>query len=440
MSTAGKVSFCIVLLAAVQPMNGQKQSLTVEESITIALVNSRSLHASAKKAEYAEAKASEAAAALYPSLKMQAGYMRLSDVPAFQIQLPTTLISFPVVLNTYNLKATVQQPLFTGWRFQGIADNAEFTAEATARDYTKDRLDLIFAVRSAYWNVYRTQELKRLTDENVNQVQLHLSDVENLEQQGMATRNDVLKVQVQLSNAKIIQIDASNAVRIAMLSLNSTLGLPLSTEITLTSALTQTDWHIPGLEGLLSLALRSRPDLQGMQLRIQAAEAGVTAARGGWWPQIFLTGSYYYARPNQRIFPALDKFRDTWDVGASLQFDIWNGLATVHQTSQAEALLEQTRASYDIVKDGMILDVTQAYLAFEQTKEKIALSRLAVEQAEENYRITYEKFKSGLTTNSELLDAETATLQSKIQLTTALVDYELAVARLQKSVGELKLQ
>ncbi len=436
MKKAGKIFLGLVLMMVVSSMIAQKQSLTVEESIKIALENSRSLYASMKKVEFSEAKASEAAAALYPSLKVQGGYLHLSDVPAFQIPIPGMLISFPVVLNNYNLKATFQQPLFTGWKLQGIADNAEYSAQATVSDLAKDRLELIYTVRCAYWNLYRAQELERLGDENVNQVQLHLNDVNNLEQQGMATRNDVLKVQVQLSNAKILQIDAHNAVRIAILSLNSILGLPLSTKITLTSALTQSDWQVPELEQLLNSALRTRPDLQGMQFRLQAAEAGVTAARGGWWPQIFFTGSYYYARPNQRIFPALDEFRDTWDVGVSFQFDIWNGLTTVQQTSQAQALLEQTMASYDVSKDGMTLEVTQAYLTLQQVKEKIALSRLTVEQAEENFRITYEKFKSGLTTNSELLDAETARLQAKIQFTTTLVDYELAVARLQKVIGE----
>jgi outer membrane protein TolC len=427
----------IILVTAAAPLRAQRQALTIEESIAMALAHSRSLYASEKRADYADAKAGEAAAALYPTVKLQGMYQRLSDVPAFQISIPGREISFPVVLNNYNLKATVQQPLFTGWKLQGIADNAEYTAQAAACDLAKDEQELIYAVRSAYWNVYRTQELKRLSDENVRLVQLHLSDIENFEQQGMATRNDVLKVNIQLSNAKILQIDATNAVRIAMLVLNSTLGLPLTSEITLTSTLVPSEENIPELDRLLSSASQTRPDLQGSQFRLQAAQAGITAARGGWWPQIFLTGSYYYARPNQRIFPALDQFRDTWDVGVSFQLDIWNSLTTVYQTTQAQALYEQTRASFDGLKDGMTLEVTQAYLASRQMKEKVTLSQLIVEQAEENYRITYEKFKSGLTTNSELLEAETATLQAKIQLTTARVEDELALARLQKAIGGL---
>jgi outer membrane protein TolC len=84
------------------------------------------------------------------------------------------------------------------------------------------------------------------------------------------------------------------------------------------------------------------------------------------------------------------------------------------------------------------LEVTQSYLSFKQAKENIQLSRLSVEQADENLRVTQQKFKAGLTTNSEMLDAEVAQLQAKLQLTQALVDYELAQAKLEKAVGGVK--
>ena len=83
----------------------------------------------------------------------------------------------------------------------------------------------------------------------------------------------------------------------------------------------------------------------------------------------------------------------------------------------------------------MTLEVTQSYLTFNQAKEKIRLSQLGVEQANENLRITQEKFKSGLTTNSEMIDAEVAQLQAELQLTQSFVDYELAQAKLEKAVG-----
>lgn len=172
-----------------------------------------------------------------------------------------------------------------------------------------------------------------------------------------------------------------------------------------------------------------------MQFRKAAGEAGVTFARSGWFPQIYLTGNYYYARPNPRIVPTLDRFKDTWDIGVTASFDIWNWGSTIHQTEQAQAQLAQVQDALEQLEDAITLEVTQHFLELKKAKERIAVSEKAVSQAEENYRVTNEKFKLGLASNSDLLDAEVALLQAKTNYTQSLVDYELAQARLQKSLG-----
>jgi outer membrane protein len=428
--------------------SAQQRTLTLSDAISLGLENSKSLHSSLMKSEYADAKSSEMSANFYPTLKAQLGYQNLSNIPAAAVTLPRNAFGpgFPpqpvnvalsqVILNNYTARATLQQPLFTGWRLQSAADNAEYTANAVHDDYQKDRDQLLYDIKAAYWNVYRAKEMKRLTDENVAQMTQHLDDIQNMFGQGMATTNEVLKTKVQLANSRVLQSDAENNVTIAEISFNSIIGLPLGTEITIGSQLTPRTKEFPDVQQLLATAFKQRADLQGMDWRMHAAESGITAARAGWMPQIFLTGSYYYSRPNQRIFPAVDQFKDSWDVGVNLQFDIWNNLTTVHQTNEAKAQYEQVKDSFGMLKDGVTLEVTQSYLSFEQAKKKIELAQLSVDQATENLRVTREKFKAGLTTNSELLDAEVALLQANLQFVQSQVDHELAEARLHKAIGE----
>jgi outer membrane protein len=427
-----------IVLAALAPAlsAAQVKLLTLEESIAIGLEKSKTLHASLMRSEYAEAKSSEAAAALYPSLKVQAGYTRLSDVPAFRIPLPGNAVEFPVIVNNYTARATVSQPLYTGWKLQGAAEMARSTASAAQSDLAKDRSEFVFAVTSAYWNLYRAREVKRLSDESVSQFSRHLDDIENMMKQGITTINDVLKVKVQRANALVMQSDAENTVRIAMLSLNSLIGLPLGTETAIASPLTPASHTYPDVSALITTAMAARPDIQSSASRITGAESGIAAARGGWLPQLMLTGNYYYSRPNQRIFPAVDAFKDTWDVGISLQFDVWNNLTTLYQTDAARAQYEQAKDAMGVLKDAVVLDVTQSYLSFEQARKRIELSQLGVDQADENLRVNQEKFSHGYAVSSDLLDAEVASLQAKLQLTQALVEYELAKARVDKAVGE----
>ncbi len=430
------------------PLAAQERTLTLEEAITIGMENSRFLHSSEMKSAYADAKAGEMSANLYPSLKAQLSYQNLSNIPPSAVVIPAGAFGpgFPprsesvtlsqVILNNYVAKATLQQPIFTGWKLQSAADNAQYSADAAHSDFEKDKRQLLYDIKSAYWNVYRAKEMKRLSDENVTQMTLHLSDIQNMFNQGMATTNDVLKTKVQLANANLMQSDAENNVRIAMISFNSTIGLPLVTVDSIASPLTPRGKEFPQVDQLLSAAMTQRGDVQGLQSRLKAAQAGITAARSGWMPQLYLVGNYYYSRPNQRIFPPQDVFKDSWDVGVNLQFDIWNNLSTVHQTDEAKAQYAQTEDSFAMLKDGVTLEVTQSYLNFNQAKKRIDLAQLSVDQATENLRVTREKFKAELTTNSELLDAEVALLQAKVQLVQSQVDYELAEAQLEKAIGE----
>ncbi|NUM82354.1 TolC family protein [bacterium] len=409
-----------------------KRKLTVDEAIAIGIENSKSLHSSSQKVESAIAKTKEINGQRLPSLKLTAAYTRLSEVPAVVFN---GIAFAPSIFNNYTIKTTVQQPLFTGFKLDNTYKATKLSEDASQLDYSKDKIDLTFNIRQAYWNLFKANEVKKVVDENVEQVRAHLKDAQNLYAQGLLTNNDVLKIQVQLSNTLLQQIDAKNGVQLAMIGLNNQLSLPLDTQIELN---TSVDHQLKKLEEKNTLVQKgmTRQDVQAMELRVKAAEAGVKAVKGSWYPQIYAVGNFYYNRPNSRYFPTEDKFKDSWDVGINVTLDIWNWNSTSHQATQARSQVAQTKDALGLLKDGIGLEVTQNYLSVIQAKEKIAVSEESVKQAEESFRITSEKFKNGVALTSDVIDAEVSVLQAKTNYTQALVDYELALARLQKSIGE----
>jgi outer membrane protein len=439
----------LLILVLVLPLLAQqKKTLTVDQAIQIGMENSKALRTSQFKVQAADAKASETNTLGLPTLKFNGTYTRLSDVPASAFALPAnsfglgfppsdlSLVLSPTVLNNYALKATVQQPLFTGGKISGAANAAEYLSDATKEDYKKDKADVQYNIKAAYWNLFRANEFKKFVDENVNQITSHTHDAENLMKQGMLTSNDLMKVQVQLSDALVRQIDATNDVKLAMYALNNTLGLPLPTEIELASTIQISDRTWDPVDQMVNNAYEKRPEVIGMNERVKAGESGLTSARGGWWPQVYLIGDYNYMRPNPRIFPSVDEFDKTWDITLSVSFDIWNWWQTGYQANQAQAQLAQAQEGLSMTKDGVLLEVTQSYLGVNQFKERKTVAEQGVKQAEENYRVTDDKYKIGMTPNSELLDAEVALLQARLNLTQSLVDYELSMARLSRAIGE----
>ncbi len=437
---SGLTGILIFLLTGILSVNSfgqESRSLSLEESIQIGLKNSELIHSSQMKVNYAEARWSEVNTYRLPSLKLNASYTRLSEIEPFILTTPFGNFDIqPSIVNNYNIKLSLQQPIFTGFKLSSSSDIAEYSYEAQKQEYTKDEQLLIYDIKNAYWGLFKVTKVKNVVDENIGLIRAHLSDVKNFFENGISTKNDVLKVQVQLAEAQLRQIDADNGVKLAQSNLNNVIGLPLSTNVEVQTDVVMEDNITPDLDQLTQEAIENRPELKAMDFRLKAGESGVTMAESGWYPQLYLAGNYYYARPNQRIFPAEDKFNGTWDVSVGLSWDIWNWLSTSDQTKQAEAQLEQVKDGYKSLKDGISLEVTQNYLNLLKAKEKVLASEQSVHQAEENYRVTNETFKNGLALNSDLLDAEFALLQAKTNHIQALADYELAKAGLEKSIGK----
>jgi len=431
-----KISFFVILFS-VSLFAQEKLSLSIDQAIELGLKNSKMLHSSLMKVKSAESKVKEVSALRLPSLKLSARYTRLSKVDPFIITTPFG--SFPIAPGIYDNYATqlsLTQPLFTGFRILGNINLNEELSNATNEEYNKDKSDLLFNIKNSYWNVFKAQQFKKVMDETVEQMKAHLQDAKNLEKAGLLTKNDVLKIEVQYSNILYQQIDAENAVKLSIVALNNTLGIPLETQTEITSTANLSEYQTDELSKLISAAIEKRPEVKAADSRIKASEAGVTLAQSSWYPQVSLYGNYYYSKPNQRILPSRNQFDATWDAGVMLNMNIWDWLTTKHQTDQAEAQLEQAKDGSGMIKDGITLEVTQNYLSVNQAKRKIDIAKLNVEQAEENLRVTSEKFKNGYSTSSELIDAETALISAKTNYTTSVVDFELAKAKLEKSIGK----
>ncbi len=424
----------------------QKRPLSLEEAIRAGLEASPGLHASRMRLESSTAKAREAAATRLPSLKLGAGYTRLSEVPPFAVNLPGA--PEPIVVsenffNAWNLWLSVQQPLFTGFRLQAGTESARMLERSAGQDLAKDRADLIFSIKAAYWGLARAREFAAVVEESIGQVGEHLKDVRAFFDQGLLTKNEVLRTELQLSNTELLAIDARNGVEVARTSLCTLLGLPLETDFDLTTIAESQASRTPdadvagdaGARTLVETALASRPEIQSADFRIKASEAGLKAARSGWFPQVFLAGNYYYLRPNSRYMPAQDRFHGTWDVALSVSFEVWNWGRTKNQTEQAKAQLAQARDARELLEDAAVLEVTQSRLALVQARDKLRVAGQAVGQAEENLRMFRERFRQGVALNSEVIDAELLLFQAKTARTQAAIDLVLAQARLEKALG-----
>jgi outer membrane protein TolC len=435
------LTLCGISVAAGQT----PQVLRLEDAVAIGKRQSRVLQMAAARAEGAEAKAGEAGAARWGSLRVAAGYLRVSPGNfSLNLQLPGALgaalspedFAPPVVEDNYTLRVALQQPLFTGFRLSSAANAAQLNSEAAVLDRDLAADDLVLNVSTAYWALFQSLETTKLFGENVARLESYVADTRRLVDNGMATTNDLLKIEVQLANARVQLIDATNDAALAAMNLNAAIGQPVETEIALASSpeeILRADSvaAASSIDGVLEL----RKDYRSAGLMRDAARENVRAASGSYWPQIDLTAAYNYNRPFTRYQPITPEFLGGWEVGVQMSLDLWNWGRTARQTEQAEAVLRQSEQQLAQLKDNITLEVHRATLSKHRAGQKVGAARLAVTQAEEHLRITNNRYRSGLATASDLLDAEVSVLQARTTLSGSAVEYAVADARLVRAKG-----
>ncbi|MCL4538738.1 MAG: TolC family protein [Bacteroidetes bacterium] len=439
-----RICFVVVLMAVASSAFGQVP-LSLNDAMKIGLENSKSLKISELNVLSAQARYREANAGRLASLSLKAGYTRLSEVPPFLLVIPGSIPvfggqSFTVSQNVYNVytgQLSVQQPIFTGFRLVNSAKAAHDNARATSYDVDANKSNLRVQIATAYWGLYEAMQAGKVMKENLDRTRSHYEQAKNMMSQGMLTQSDVLSAKVQVSNSQLSLLSAENNVRLATVSLNNVLGVPLTTDYEITSTPQTGDTSLPDINQLLRTAVKNRPELHSLNLKAKAAEAGLRAAWGAYLPTISVFGDYYYSRPNQRIQPTLNAFRGTWDAGVVLSLPIWNWGQTGDEVDQARVQHEQATLAEEQMADAVYLDVTQSYLNFKQARDRIVVAKETVNDAEESYRISDQKFQVGLVTNTDLMDAEMALLQAKLNYTQALTGLEIARINLEKATGTL---
>jgi outer membrane protein TolC len=251
----------------------------------------------------------------------------------------------------------------------------------------------------------------------------------------MALESDVLAVQARRSEIRLQQLDAADAVRVARLTLNYRMGVPLDTQIEPTGTVTVQPLA-DSLSTLTARALQQQPELRALDATVQALDASVGVAQSGWLPDVRLQGTYTYARPNPFIVPQENEFAGTWEVGVALSMDLWNWGRTGAQVDQAQAERRRAEAERADLRQAVRLDVTRQVLAVRRAIEAVQVTEQGRQEAKAAYQNLQAQFQQGAALTAELLAAEATFRRAELRHAEARADYAIARAALRRALGD----
>jgi outer membrane protein TolC len=427
----------ILCLSANTLFAQQTRQLSLQDAIQLSIGNSKSLKVSQAKIDQATAELSEAKLRQYPDLKVSGSYLRVNQ-PNVDMKVKLGSGSGEGSGQSSEIKvdqvvygmATASVPLFSGLRIRSGIESAKYLKKAAELDAQKDKDELVQNTIAAYYNLYKAQAAVNLVEENLKQAQQRVRDFSNLEKNGLMARNDLLKAQLQESNVELALVDAQNNRNVANFNMNLMLGLEENMVLALDVEELGRMYKIGSLEAWESKAIDNRADYQALQQRQEASKSGLKAAKGEYYPSLALTGGYVAAD-----IPNFLTVTNALNVGVGLSYNIASLYKNGAKVKQAKAQQEQLHWSAMQLNDGIRMEVYQAYQNYLESVKKIEVYRKAVEQANENYRITKNKYDNALVNTTDLLDADVAQLQAGLNYEFAKADAEVAINKLYESAG-----
>jgi outer membrane protein TolC len=269
------------------------------------------------------------------------------------------------------------------------------------------------------------------------QAKAHVVDVRSAFEAGSVSRADVLRFESQVATSELFLERAESFANLSETQIRIAMHDPEGAPYQVGESVDSQTAVMPGdnLSALWTEASSNRLEVRALDESAGSMRDQAKVARAGYYPRLDGVANLIHANPNQRVFPAQEAFKTTWDAGLALTWspnDVGNAAA---QSGSLEARAAGLVAQRQALADGIRLEVTQSRNALREAKQAIESSAQGLVAAEESYRVRRSLFQNGRATSVELTDAETDLTRARLESINARVDLQVAKVRLEHALG-----
>jgi outer membrane protein TolC len=430
---AAIVVFTASVNAAAQPA---AVPLTLEDALVRATDTSHRLAEMRARELGAQAAIDIRRAAERPTVTVNGGYTRTDHVMPYGVLSPTGRLNiiYPDIPDNYFTHAGVQWPIYTSGRSDALERAAEAEARAVSAELRVTRADLRLEVTRAFWARATADDSVRVFQEALARAEAHVRDIKAMFDAGLVPPSDVAFAEAQRSRQRMQLIEAQNTQRATDLDLKRLTGIPADAEVRVefkppAAAITASP------ADLIGIALKDRAERNALLERAAAADERQAAAAATTKPTIAVNANGDFANPNPRIFPRAAQWRGFWDATVNVSWPLWDGGRAKAEAAEAganAAALRERLADLDAL---ITLEVHQRQLDIDSARAALAAAADTVTSAQEARRVIGERFRVGVATSTEVLDAQVTLLQAELDETRAVSNLNLAEARLERALG-----
>ena len=424
------LSLVLLLALAVPPAARAAQSITLQDAYDAALTSHETVKIYQENTVQADSKVDQAWTYIYPKVTGQGSYLRYNET------LPPNggaLIFQP--LGQLQAAVVLTQPLYTGGRALAALRAAKTMQKSSRDDLSSTKQSLLLSVSEAYYAVLRSQRVVEVSRGALERMERHkkVTEQEAATRRTKANVSALLRANTLVDQARIFLVTAESNLKTARQRLNLLTQLPEDAAVADPPALQAPPEPVQTLQ---EQALKDRDDYVSSQLGQKVAKENVAITRGAHYPQIYAEGGIRYMDSN----PATLMDATTYYGGVVLQVPIFEGGLMKAEVAEARSKQRQSELSTELLKRTIQNEVAEAYLNYQTLSTVLETAKTQFEYARKNFDTVESLFSEGLLPSLSVIDAQQALFLAERELVAASIEQQLAVLRLQRSVGVLGKQ
>lgn len=357
-------------------------------------------------------------------------------IPSQVALLPKNALTYDIH-NVFAGAITLTQPIFMGGKIRAMNEITRYAEKIAMREHDMTVENVIYNVDAAYWQVVSLNAKKMLAKSYADMLDTLKNNINAMFQEGIATRTDILNVEVKLNEANVDLVKVENGVSLARMELARICGLPINTELELDDEvadkvfipITPTDYNIDEI-------YNNRNDLKALELAVKIYEQKAKVEKSAMLPQLAAVGAYSVTNPNS-FNGFKNKFDGMFSVGAMIKIPLWHWGSNYNRYKAAESEIVIRKFELNDAKDRIALQVSQASYKMQEAVKIYMATQVNLEKAEENLRNAQLGFNEGILVSDDVLTAQTAWLKAHSEVIDAQIDVRLCNVYLEKVIGRL---
>lgn len=418
------------------PAFAQDRTLTLDEAVKLGIQNSKALKLSQSKIDQAVSQYNQAKDRVLPTGNASFAYDR-AQIPANMLSLgPKESFNLPSSANAYLGIVSLNETILQGGKLKYAQQSTDLLTKVSKLDADKDKDDITYDVISSFYNLYKVLQSIKVVQQNLTTIDAQIHQAQRFFDQGLVTKNDVLRFQLQRANVQLNQIDLESNRKIINYDLDIMLGLPETTNINI-DQINEANRQVGSLSSYIDSAMANRQEVRQLMLQSQVADINIKTVRANQLPTLAASLGGYYVDINANPLPKTGNYITPVTLGVTFAWNFSSLWTNKNKVAEAKIQSEQVVINQGITADNIRNDVNRSYENYVEAQDKIKLLQTSIDQATENNTILESKYKSNIASATDRADAETLLYQAQINLELAKADAGLAYYTLLKSTGKL---